>query len=361
MVALKSAIEAPEAGALRISVMNPDSERLPLLFEPGEARTVAELRQWLDAHPEWVQGKLYEHGAFLFRGFNVRSEDDFETVARGINDELKDEYLGTSPREAQTHYVFSASELPGYYPIPQHCEMTFVANPPDLLFFCCLVEPREGGGETPLADFRAVARELDPAVKKRFEEGGIRIIRNYTGPGTKNRDLWQLKRWDEMFKTTDRGAINEKCAEQGFEAIWRDDDRLTLISTQPALKDHPVTDAEVWFNHVQVFHLSAAVGELSRIGRRRKDLRAWGLAQVSRAMVAWKKRRLPDELQAMHCTYADGGTIPEADMEHLRDVIWRNMVIIPWKLGDIVAIDNHSVSHGRLPYRGPRKVVVAWS
>lgn len=36
-------------------------------------------------------------------------------------DKLSDEYRGTSPRVVQgsTQYVFSASELPGFFPIPQ--------------------------------------------------------------------------------------------------------------------------------------------------------------------------------------------------------------------------------------------------
>jgi hypothetical protein len=55
------------------------------------------------------------------------------------------------------------------------------------------------------------------------------------------------------------------------------------------------------------------------------------------------------------------GRDPDADIEHVRDVIWDNMVVFPWKPGDVVAIDNFSVSHGRLPYKGPRQIVVSWS
>ena len=99
------------------------------------------------------------------------------TYHRGLFD-----YLGTSPRDALTPYVFSASELPGYYPIAQHCEMRFLKKPPRRLFFCCL-RPNDGpGGETPLCDFRKVARDLAPAVLDRFERRGVRIIRNYCGP-----------------------------------------------------------------------------------------------------------------------------------------------------------------------------------
>ena len=69
---------------------------------------------------------------------------------------LQNDYLGTSPRNALTEFVFSASELPPHFPIPQHCEMSFVARPPRRLFFSCLVPSSGPGGETPLADFRRV-------------------------------------------------------------------------------------------------------------------------------------------------------------------------------------------------------------
>lgn len=70
-------------------------------------------------------------------------------------------------------YVFSASELPGYFPIPQHLEMSFLPAPPRSLFFCCLVAPTSAGGETCLCDFEKVYNQLDPAVRQRFEEKGV--------------------------------------------------------------------------------------------------------------------------------------------------------------------------------------------
>ncbi len=61
------------------------------------------------------------------------------------------------------------------------------------------------------------------------------------------------------------------------------------------------------------------------------------------------------------CTFADGTDIPDADMEAIREAVWRHMVVFPWQRGDIVAIDNYAVSHGRLPYQGPRQVAVCWA
>ena len=63
----------------------------------------------------------------------------------------------------------------------------------------------------------------------------------------------------------------------------------------------------------------------------------------------------------MHCTYGDGGEIADADMEKIRDAVWKNLVAIPWQRGDVVAIDNFAVSHGRLPFQGPRQIAVCWA
>lgn len=332
------------------------------VFGPNGDDGVAGLCAWLEGERGALAGLLREHGAVLLRGFGVRAPIDFERVAQALEPDLKNEYLGTSPRDALTTYVFSASELPPYYPIPQHCEMSFLREPPRRLFFSCMVAPQGGGGETPLCDFRRVAAALDPAVKERFVRGGIRIIRNYNGPAGGGRfDLWKLKRWDEMFQTHDRAVVEQKCGEQGFVAEWGPGDKLRLISEQEALRAHPETGAVAWFNHVQVFHQSAAAAELRRIHDRQHDLRSLLLTQVAR-LVSGVRRRVSDpEALPMHCTYRDGREIPEADLEHVREVIWRNLVAFPWQQGDVVAIDNFSMSHGRLPYRGPRQVVVAWA
>jgi alpha-ketoglutarate-dependent taurine dioxygenase len=344
----------------RTTVLSP--ENLPLCIEPDGDADAGRLCEWLRANSDWVQDRLAAHGALLFRGFPLFDAPAFERVARAVDPELKNEYLGTSPRNGLTEYVFTASELPPVYPIPQHCEMSFVAHPPRRVFFCCLLAPAAASGETPLVDFRAVWRDLDPAVRDRFVRGGVRIVRNYSGPGGGSRfDLWQLKRWDEMFLTADKAAVEAKCREEGFAVQWTANDGLRLISTQPVFRDHPRTGERVWHNHTQVFHLSAAPGEYRHIAALRPTPRNRLLAQFARAMVALQRALRGSDEQAMHCTYTDGSEIPDADMEHLRDVIWRHLVVTPWQRGDVLAIDNHSVAHGRLPYSGPRQVAVAWA
>lgn len=340
-----------------------DERGLPLVVRPRGDRGVAPLAGWLRENAEAIAERLTTHGALLFRGFDVASGEDFERIARAIDPELKNEYLGTSPRDAVTEsgYVFSASELPPFFPIPQHCEMSFTAHPPRRVFFCAL-RPNDGvGGETPLCDFRNVWRDLDPAVRERFEQGGLRIVRNYSGPSGGGRfDLWKLKPWHEMFLTTDRAAVDAQCKEQGFEAEWYGQDGLRIVSTQPVHRDHPVTGEAVWHNHVTTFHGSQAAGEYEHIHRLRPGWRTLALLGVARVLTRLQRRK-PVEARAMECTYLDGREIPDADLDHVRDVVWKHMVIEPWQRGDVVAIDNHSTSHGRLPYSGPRTVAVCWA
>jgi alpha-ketoglutarate-dependent taurine dioxygenase len=337
---------------------------LPLVVRPADdrERDASALAAWLAAERATVDGWLTAHGALLFRGFAVRDAEAFDRVALALDPELKTDYLGTSPRNALSAHTFTASELPGFYPIPQHCEMSFVKQPPRRLYFACLRANDGPGGETPLADFRAVLRDLDPAVRARFEARGVKNIRNYRGPKARRRvDPWQLKRWDEMFQTTDRAEAERKAIAGGFDVEWKSGDRLVLVNSQPATRAHPVTGVPVWFNHAQVFHPSAAAGEYRRIARRQQRWKYGFLARFASALTRAKGLFSAVEDQAMTCTYGDGAPIPDADMEAVRDAIWKNLVVTRWQQGDVVAIDNFAVSHGRMPYSGPRVIAVAWS
>jgi alpha-ketoglutarate-dependent taurine dioxygenase len=299
--------------SFRIDFLDEAPGGLPLVIRASEsAPSVSSMVGQLREAQSWIRAKLLEHGAVVFRGFAVHSGQDVEQVAREIEPALSRDYLGTSPRDAVTDYVFNASELPSYYPIPQHIEMSFVPKPPRTLFFSCLVEPQGPGGETPLVDFRAVLRSLDPTLRARFERLGVRNISNYDGPQSpRRRDLWKLKRWDEMFRTTDRQEVERIASEHSLTVQWKPHDRLALINTQPATRLHEETGEPVWFNHVQIFHPAAAAGEYLRIARRQGPrLRYLGLAAFATAMVGLKRRRAKDEEQAMFCSYGDPFAAP---------------------------------------------------
>lgn len=349
----------------------PNQRTLPLIIQPNGDDSLDNLYQWLEVEDKnngltgqaVIHGLMREHGAVLFRGFNIANEANFEGVAERIDSQLKNDYMGTSPRDIQegTEYVFSASELPPYYPIPQHCEMTFIKEPPRRLFFSCMVEPKLGGGETPLVDFRKVHAQMNPDIRARFAEKGIKIIRNYTGSNSSSTfNLFELKPWKDIFGD-DQAKAQARAEAEDFEVTWTKNDGMRLTSYQPAFLAHPETQEQAWYSHLQVFHISTASAEFKRIYHKRPSLKNRALWYATEALVRIEKLLKKPEEHAMHCTYADGSEIPTADIEHLRDLIWDNMVLTPWQQGDVVAIDNYSTAHGRLPYTGARKVVVAWA
>jgi len=264
----------------RLSTPDGKPDGLPLVVEPRERRDAAALEGFLHEHADWVAERLRRHGAILLRGFAIDAAEDFEAVARAIDPALGCEYLGTSPRRALTPHVFTASELPPYYPIPQHCEMSFVARPP---------------------------------------------------------------------------------RHQGFAATWLPGGGLRLVSTQALTRVHPETGERAWHNHLATFHLSSAPDEYRQILRRRPSARIWCLWQLSRVLVAAQRRLRRADEQSMHCTRSDGGEIPDEDVARVREAIARHMVVFSWRRGDVLAIDNYAVSHGRFPYVGHREIAVAWA
>lgn len=338
-------------------------KQLPLLVEPESAaeRGIDALATWVQAGQASLEAALRQHGALLFRGFAIPDALTFERLALAIAPDLKNQYLGTSPRNARSTFTFTASELPGHYPIMQHCEMSFLPSAPKRLFFACLIAPASGG-ETPIADCRAVWRDLDPGVRARFEAGGIRIIRNYGPPAAANRfDPWQLKSWPEVFGSRERAVVEATAAQEGTRCEWRPDGGLRLLREQPAAQPHPVTGEMAWFNHAQVFHADAARYEYRHIIRRQPSLRTLGVAALLEVLTTAKHLLRKPEDFATHCTYADGREIPAADIRHLLGVFWQNMVFPKWQPDDVLVIDNFSVSHGRMPFRGPREILVAFT
>jgi alpha-ketoglutarate-dependent taurine dioxygenase len=341
-----------------------NEQHLPLVIEPnGSGKSKQELLGWMQSNKPDFMKKFYDSGAVLFRGFDIDTPKDFEAVALQTDPRLKNDYYGTSPRNIvkDTTYIYTASELPGYYPIMQHCEMSYVKQPPISLFFYCHIEP-DYGGETPICNFRKVYRDMDPKIREEFDKKGVITVRNYSGLENSSRfNLFELKKWNEIFSTTDRKEVERQCREQEIEFQWLNNGNLRLLHRTPAAIEHPLTKEKVWFNHLQVFHPGAAPIEYEYIHAQQHRAKTLFWTLFLNVMVKMKKLTTKPIDQSMNVLFGDGSEIPDSYVQHLEDVIWKNMVIFPWKKNDVLALDNFSTSHGRLPYEGKRQILVCWS
>jgi len=185
------------------------------------------------------------------------------------------------------------------------------------------------GGETPIVDSRKVFDRIAPELRERFLGKGVLYTRSYgTGLGLT---------WQEVFRTADRAEVDERCREEGFETQWRERDTLRTSCRRPAAVLHPVTGETVWFNQAQHWHVSCLDPET------RESI-----------LSLFTEETLPRS-----CYYGDGSPIPDEEMAAILDVYRELEVSFPWQPGDILMLDNLLTAHGRNPFSGRRKILVA--
>jgi len=301
-------------------------KQFPLVIEPKAPGL--NLVAWAESNSEFIERELLKWGAALFRGFNVEGVSVFENFARVISGELLDYRERAAPRREVGGRVYTSTEFPADQSIPLHHEMSYSHNWPTKIWFFC-AQPAQQGGSTPIASDREVFGLIDPKIKKRFLEKGIMYVRNY-GEGL---DL----SWQVAFQTNDRSVVEEYCRKAHTQFEWRTGDRLRTRQIRQVTVRHPKTGETVWFNHAHMFHIS----NLS--------------AEVRNALLSeFKEDEIP-----RNAFYSDGSAIESSILDEIRDVYQRSAVVFPWRQGDILMLDNFLASHGREPFIGPRKILVA--
>lgn len=178
---------------------------------------------------------LRDTGALLFRGFPVRTAEDFQAVVRSSSPAVLSYTYRSTPRTEQIAGIYTSTEYPPAEEIPLHNENSYARAWPLRIWFFCQ-QPATAGGATPIADSRGVASRLDPALVRRFTDRGVMYLRNYW-PGM---DL----SWQEVFQTKDKADVERFCGEAGITCEWRGEGLRTRQVCQGVAK-HPQTGASM--------------------------------------------------------------------------------------------------------------------
>lgn len=301
------------------------SRPLPLLMEP--AVSGVDLITWADDNRSLIEKHLLKHGGILFRNFVVPDVAAFERFVKAVSGQLLEYRERSSPRSQVSENIYTSTDYPPDQSIFLHNENSYQHTWPQKIAFYCAVAAQRGG-ETPIADVRNVFNRIDPAIRARFAEKGWMYVRNFSdGIGLS---------WQTVFQTDDPADVNAYCANHGIQTEWRDGNRLRTRAVRPAIAQHPRTGENLWFNHATFFHVSTLSPAV------RDSL----LAEFDQ-----------DELPA-NTYYGDGTPIEPPVLDALRTAYQQETVAFPWRVGDILLLDNMLVAHARAPFEGPRKVLV---
>ena len=298
---------------------------LPLLIRP--AVNEIDVFDWAKNQQKFIEAKLLEHGAILFRGFKLTSVDDFENLAQAICPELFGEY-GDLPREGISNKVYGSTPYPADQAILFHNESSHLHQYPLKIWFFC-VQPSLQGGETPIIDCRQVYQMLDSKLREKFEQKQLMYVRNYT----EGLDV----SWQDFFHTTDKAVVENYCRQAGINFEWQKNNGLITSKVCPAVSQHPKTGEIVFFNQLQLHHVSCLDPAT------RKSL-----------LSMFGEENLPRNVY-----YGDSSPIEDSVMAEINAVYQQAQVSFPWQQGDVLMLDNMLTAHGRNAYKGARKIVVA--
>lgn len=301
-------------------------EAIPIVIEPQI--DILDLGGWISNNWQSVHADLLKHGALLFRGFEVPDQATFKSVVAATSVPLMNYMEGATPRTELGGKVYTSTEYPPDQSIALHNELTYVMTWPMKIWFYCL-QPAQEKGETPIADVRNVLRRLDPKIKERFAEKGWLLVRNF-GEGLS-------LPWQTSFHLESKSDLEAYCKAARIDWQWKPGDGLQTRQRRPAITRHPVTGESVWFNHIAFWHVSSLE------------------PQLREAMMAL----FGEENLAYNTYYGDGTRIEDSIIAEINEAYRQETIAFPWQHGDIMMLDNMLVAHGRSPFVGPRKVLVA--
>lgn len=280
---------------------------------------------WIRARRDWLDARVAEHGAILFRGFPLPTPEDFDAFIAAFDypNFAYEDSLSNAVRVVRTERVFSANEAPPAVTIFFHHEMAQTPLFPSKLFFYCEIAPSEGGA-TPLCRSDVLLerlRERFPRFVADCELKGLKY--SNVMPAANDHASGMGRSWQSTLKSQRPEQAEARLRDLGYSWEWLPDG--CLRATTPVLP---------------------AVREIEP---GRKSF----FNQLIAAFKGWKDAR-NDPAKAI--TFGDGAPLDAEAVHAAADLADELAFDIPWQPGDVALVDNFITMHGRRSFAGTRKV-----
>jgi len=319
----------------------------PLVLQPaeGEVSDPVKFEEWVKHNASDLEQKAFNHGAIIFRGFNLSTAEHFLAFLKCFPHWDFDQYsFGGAPRKTVLGPIKTANESPPEYYIPLHHELAYQLKPPKRICFFSEISSTEAG-QTPLLDSNHLVNLLKEAQPEFIQSLIEKKIRHHSVLSHRDciRTPYQQS-WQDTFKTEDPKEAERIALSTGTEIVeWIPDPATPSDIAQPpiAMKmtsvAHDVIRREkrsgldIWFNSLVLLHPGAHFDD--------------GLVRK----VPWST------------TYGDNSPISDEDVRLTSKIMKENSVYYSWQNGDIIFIDNYVALHGRNHFKPPRRVLAAFS
>ena len=287
-------------------------------------------QDWLKENKIFIELKLEEHGAIIFKDLPVKTAEDFDQFVSSFNYDtfIYEESLSNAVRINKTNKVFTANEAPREVEIFLHHEMAQTPTYPKNIFFFCK-SASETGGETPLCRSDQLYEELlkeDKTLIESFEKFGV--IYNSIMSSGDELISGQGRSWQKTLGVSSKNDAEAKLSELGYSWNWIEGDNLS-VTTKPLKATKELKDGKKSFFN-----------------------------QVIAASLGWKKS---SKNQISPVRFGNDQEIDQSAIEHISELAQSLTLLRSWQDNDILLIDNYRVMHGRKPFSGNknREVLVS--
>ena len=285
-------------------------------------------QDWLKENKIFIELKLEEHGAIIFKDLPVKTAEDFDQFVSSFNYDtfIYEESLSNAVRINKTNKIFTANEAPREVEIFLHHEMAQTPTYPKNIFSFCK-SASETGGETPLCRSDQLYEELlteDKTLIESFEKFGV-IYNSIMSSGDEFLS-GQGRSWQKTLGVSTKNDAEAKLLELGYSWDWIDN---LSVTTKPLKATKELENGKKSFFN-----------------------------QVIAASLGWKKS---SKNQIAPVRFGNNQGIDQLAIEHISELAQSLTLLRSWQDNDILLIDNYRVMHGRKPFSGNknREVLVS--
>lgn len=337
----------------------------PLIVTPGLSEpTPDSLRRFFADNGDSVMDALCRFGAILFRGFDIRSETEFESTILSIRglQSMRSAFMSEVGRDLVNHstnvfYTNNVIQGLSFHPPHFHTESYNFWDIPTFQSFWCK-KPSRLGGETGFVHMPNVYDEQPAEIRARLEAESVFVAARSLSAIARRYGLSEavVERFLGVHNIPVEASAGTRYALLYKPSIWHHPDTkrhslqanvVAVKGFHDALRPLMVPHYRGWrwaihrlaWRHLTILNTATFVATCLRHPIRSVRFARETIGFPAPPAVSADKPRLADAFN---------------DVAALAAAIWRHTSVLTWNEGDVILFDNRQLLHAQMPGFGRR-------